>query len=39
MLIVRVARDATRITELEAEVRKFLGELESKVEQLQKVKL
>ncbi len=39
MLIVRVERDATRIAELEAEVRKFLGELESKVEQLQKVKL
>jgi hypothetical protein len=39
MLIVRVPRDESRIAELEAEVRKFLGELESKVEQLQKVKL
>ena len=39
MLIVRVARDATRIAELEAEVRKFLGELEDKLKQLKKVKL
>jgi putative phage-type endonuclease len=39
MLIVRVARDATRIAELEAEVRKFLGELEDKLKQLEKVKL
>ena len=39
MLIVRVARDATRIAELEDEVRKFLGELEDKLKQLEKVKL
>lgn len=39
LLIVRVARDATRITELEAEVRKFLCELEDKLKQLEKVKL
>jgi putative phage-type endonuclease len=39
LLIVRVSRDATRIAELEAEVQWFLGELENKVEQLQKVKL
>jgi putative phage-type endonuclease len=39
LLIVRVPRDATRIAELEAEVQWFLGELENKVEQLQKVKL
>jgi putative phage-type endonuclease len=39
LLIVRVERDATRIAELEAEVRKFLGELEDKLKQLQKVKL
>jgi hypothetical protein len=39
MLIVRVARDATRIAELEVEVQKFLNELEDKVKKLQEVKL
>lgn len=39
MLIVRVPRDESRIAELEAEVRKFLGELEDKLKQLEKVKL
>lgn len=39
MLIVRVPRDDNRIAELEAEVRKFLGELEDKLKQLEKVKL
>ena len=39
MLIVRVARDTTRIAELEVEVQKFLNELEDKVKKLQEVKL
>lgn len=39
MLIVRVARDTTRICELEVEVQKFLNELEDKVKKLQEVKL
>jgi putative phage-type endonuclease len=39
MLIVRVPRDDNRIAELEAEVRKFLAELDDKLQQLEKVKL
>jgi len=38
MLIVRVPRDDNRIAELEAEVRKFLAELDDKLQQLEKVK-
>jgi len=39
MLIVRITRDDKRIAELEAEVRKFLAELDDKLQQLEKVKL
>jgi len=39
MLVVRVPRDDKRIAELEAEVRKFLAELDDKLQQLEKVKL
>ena len=39
MLIVRVPRDDNRIAELETEVRKFLAELDDKLQQLEKVKL
>ena len=38
MLVVRVPRDDKRIAELEAEVRKFLAELDDKLQQLKKVK-
>lgn len=38
MLVVRVPRDDNRIAELEAEVRKFLAELDDKLQQLEKVK-
>ena len=38
MLVVRVPRDDNRIAELEAEVRKFLAELDDKLQQLKKVK-
>jgi len=38
MLIVRITRDDKRIAELEAEVRKFLAELDDKLQQLEKVK-
>jgi len=38
MLIVRVPRDDKRIAELEAEVLKFLAELDDKLQQLEKVK-
>ena len=39
ILIVRVPRDDKRIAELEAEVRKFLVELDEKVKKLQELKL
>ena len=39
MLVVRVPRDDNRIAELEAEVQKFLSELDDKLQQLEKVKL
>ena len=39
MLVVRVPRDDKRIAELEAEVQKFLSELNDKLQQLEKVKL
>ena len=38
MLVVRVPRDDKRIAELEAEVLKFLAELDDKLQQLEKVK-
>ena len=38
MLIVRITRDDKRIAELEAEVRKFIAELDDKLQQLEKVK-
>ena len=39
MLIVRIPRDDRRIAELEAEVRKFLAELDEKVTKLKELKL
>jgi len=39
LLIVRVPRDGTRIAELEAEVRKFLAELDDKLAKLKELKV